>query len=158
MTLFRVFPLLSGAAPTEDGGALHVARALQGPGRHDNPDRYGALYVSRVPDAAVAERLVRAHYRVHPQWKVGAYRIDLVVEGAGGRLAVECDSDRWHGPEAFERDLVRQRMLERCGLPFSRVRGAAFYRDPDSALEPLWADLHQHDIVPAPALSPLAVT
>jgi very-short-patch-repair endonuclease len=94
--------------------------------------------------------LVDRGFRVVPQYEIADYRVDLLVEGFRGRLAVECDSDRWHGPEAFERDLVRQRMLERCGLPFSRVRGAAFYRDPDSALEPLWADLRQHDILPAP--------
>jgi hypothetical protein len=39
-------------------------------------------------------------------------------------------------------------MLERCGLPFARVRGASFYRDPEAALEPLWAGLRQYDIRP----------
>jgi very-short-patch-repair endonuclease len=102
-------------------------------------------------------RLVDGGFRVVPQYEIADYRVDLLVEGLGGRLAVECDSDRWHGPEAFERDLVRQRMLERCGLPFSRVRGAAFYRDPDSALEPLWSDLRQHNITPALTPSSLAV-
>ena len=33
--LYRVFPLLPGAAPTEPGGALFVPRLLQGLGRHD---------------------------------------------------------------------------------------------------------------------------
>jgi very-short-patch-repair endonuclease len=94
-------------------------------------------------------RLVDHGFRVVPQYEIADYRVDLLVEGLRGRLAVECDGDRWHGPEAFQRDLVRQRMLERCGLPFARVRGAAFYRDPDSALAPLWADLRQHDITPA---------
>ena len=44
----------------------------------------------------VLRRLIQADYRVTPQWPVGAYRIDLVVEGNGKRLAVECDGDRWH--------------------------------------------------------------
>jgi very-short-patch-repair endonuclease len=83
---------------------------------------------------------------VIPQHEVAGYRVDLMVEGRTGRLAVECDGDRWPGAEAFERDLARQRMLERCGLPFARVRGAAFYRDPDVALEPLWATLDQYGI------------
>ncbi len=39
------------------------------------------------------------------------YRIDLVVEGMKGRLAVECDGDRWHGPESYERDMARQRIF-----------------------------------------------
>jgi very-short-patch-repair endonuclease len=100
-------------------------------------------------------RLVDGGFRVVPQYEIADYRVDLLVEGFRGRLAVECDSDRWHGAEVFERDLVRQRMLERCGLPFSRVRGAAFYRDPDSALEPLWADLRQHEILPSLLSSPV---
>ena len=37
-----------------------------------------------------------------------------------------------------------------CGLPFARVRGASFYRDPEAALEPLWAGLRQYDIRPIP--------
>ena len=88
-------------------------------------------------------------FRVIPQHEVAGYRVDLMVEGRSGRLAVECDGDQWHGDDAFERELGRQRMLERCGLPFARIRGAAFYRDPEAALEPLWADLRQYDIRPA---------
>jgi len=53
-----VFPARDGADPAEDGGALFVARALQGSSRHDNPERYGALYVTRVALSAVAERLL----------------------------------------------------------------------------------------------------
>ncbi|HZU18028.1 MAG TPA: hypothetical protein VFD01_15675, partial [Candidatus Dormibacteraeota bacterium] len=36
----------------------------------------------------------------------------------------------------------------RCGLPFCRLRGSAFYRDPEAAMEELWADLRQHWIYP----------
>jgi hypothetical protein len=85
-------------------------------------------------------------YRVIPQHDIAGYRVDLLVEGRAGRLAVECDGDQWRGADAFEVELARQRMLERCGLPFARVRGASFYRDPDAALEPLWAALKQYDI------------
>ncbi|HEY7199142.1 MAG TPA: AAA domain-containing protein [Candidatus Dormibacteraeota bacterium] len=89
-------------------------------------------------------------YHVIPQHEVAGYKVDLMVEGRSGRLAVECDGDQWGGPTAFDMGLARQRVLERCGLPFARVRGAAFYRDPEAALEPLWADLRQYDIKPGP--------
>jgi hypothetical protein len=55
--LYRVFPCDPAAPAGKRGGALHVARQHQGTGRHDNPDYYGALYVSTSPESAVAERI-----------------------------------------------------------------------------------------------------
>jgi very-short-patch-repair endonuclease len=69
----------------------------------------------------VYEELVSRGYRVIPQVKTGAYRIDLVVEGSGDtRLAVECDGDEFHGPERWQHDTARQRVLERAGWTFWR--------------------------------------
>ncbi|OFW03494.1 MAG: hypothetical protein A3G20_06590, partial [Acidobacteria bacterium RIFCSPLOWO2_12_FULL_59_11] len=76
------------------------------------------------------------------------YRIDQVVEGMQGRLAVECDGDQWHGPERYEQDMARQRDLERAGWQFIRIRGGDFYRDRNNAMEPLWAELHRLGIEP----------
>jgi very-short-patch-repair endonuclease len=90
-------------------------------------------------------------YRVLPQFEVAGYRIDLVVEGMQGRLAVECDGERWHGPERFDYDMARQRQLERCGWTFWRVRGSAFYRDREGSLEGLWETLERLGIHPSAA-------
>ena len=76
------------------------------------------------------------------------YRIDLVVEGMQGRLAVECDGDQWHGPDRYEQDMARQRDLERAGWQFVRIRGGDFYRDRSRALEPLWEELDRLGIKP----------
>ncbi len=76
------------------------------------------------------------------------YRIDLVVEGMQGRLAVECDGDQWHGPDRYEHDMARQRDLERAGWQFVRIRGGEFYRDQSKAMEPLWAELDRLGIRP----------
>jgi len=76
------------------------------------------------------------------------YRIDLVIEGMQGRLAVECDGDEWHGPDRYEQDMARQRDLERAGWRFVRIRGGDFYRDRTKALEPLWAELDRLGIKP----------
>jgi len=95
----------------------------------------------------VMARLLDAGYtRVVPQYAVGGYHIDIVVEGPETRLAIECDGDRWHGPDAWDRDRTRQVVLERAGWTFERIRGSAFYRDPHAALEPLWRRLDQLDI------------
>jgi very-short-patch-repair endonuclease len=76
------------------------------------------------------------------------YRIDLVVEGMQGRLAVECDGDEWHGPDRYEQDMARQRDLERAGWQFVRIRGGAFYRDRSKATEQLWNELERLGIKP----------
>ncbi|MFT4037013.1 MAG: AAA domain-containing protein, partial [Thermomicrobiales bacterium] len=99
-------------------------------------------------EEAVYERIVARGYHVRPQVKVAEHRIDLVVEGMRGRLAVECDGERWHGAEQYQHDMARQRHLERCGWTFWRVRGGAFYRDPDAALEDLWQTLDRLGISP----------
>lgn len=90
-------------------------------------------------------------YRVLPQFEIAGRRIDLLVEGMRGRLAVECDGDLWHGAEQYASDMARQRQLERAGLRFWRIRGSVFYRNPEKALEPLWSELthlgiHAHNI------------
>lgn len=76
------------------------------------------------------------------------YRIDLVVEGMQGRLAVECDGDQWHGPDRYEHDMARQRDLERAGWLFVRIRGGDFYRNPESAMQPVWDELERLGIKP----------
>lgn len=91
-------------------------------------------------------RIVAKGFRVIPQFEVAGYRIDLVVEGTSARLAVEVDGDEWHGPEHYEADLERQRILERCGWKFWRVRGSEFYANPDKSLEGLWHEIESRSI------------
>jgi very-short-patch-repair endonuclease len=74
----------------------------------------------------VALALVARGYELSAQVQVASKRIDLVVEGEGVRLAVECDGDEWHGPEQYEADMMRQRQLERAGWRFARVRESMF--------------------------------
>jgi very-short-patch-repair endonuclease len=96
----------------------------------------------------VLQRLVRAGYRVTTQWPVGAYRIDMVVEGNNKRLAVECDGDRWHPLEKLEEDMARQAILERLGWRFVRIRGSQFFRNPDLAMQPVFERLQALEISP----------
>jgi hypothetical protein len=57
LNLWRVLPWRAQAPPRESGGPLWFPRELQGLGRHDNPDRYGCLYVSEAAVGASAEAL-----------------------------------------------------------------------------------------------------
>jgi very-short-patch-repair endonuclease len=75
----------------------------------------------------------------------------LLVEGLVGRLAVECDGDTWHGADRYEADTTRQRMIERCGLRFWRVRGSTYYRNGEAALRQLWQTLERLRVTPTSA-------
>src|SRR5690625_3285614 len=96
----------------------------------------------------VLRMILAKGYKVTPQVEVGRYRIDLVVEGIHDRLAVECDGERWHGPEKFEDDMLRQESLERAGWKFWRIRGREFYFDKSKAMESLWSKLEKLGIEP----------
>ncbi|WP_338825948.1 AAA domain-containing protein [Neomoorella thermoacetica] len=96
----------------------------------------------------VMRRLVTRGYRVRAQWPVGYYRIDLVVEGNGRRLAIECDGDRYHPLEKLEEDMARQAILERLGWRFVRIRGSRFFRNPEGAMQIVFDRLKQMDIPP----------
>jgi very-short-patch-repair endonuclease len=101
----------------------------------------------------VFEQISSRGFHVRTQVCVGdptnhRYRIDLVVEGMQGRLAVECDGDEWHGPERYEQDMARQRDLERAGWRFVRIRGGDYYRDRGRSTAPLWGELDRLGIKP----------
>jgi very-short-patch-repair endonuclease len=116
------------------------------PGRQTTEDR-GHRFDSQF-ERDVFEVISGKGFHVRTQVCVGdptnhRYRIDLVVEGMQGRLAVECDGDEWHGPERYEQDMARQRDLERAGWQFVRIRGGDFYRDRVKATAALWERLEE---------------
>jgi len=85
--------------------------------------------------------IVSKQLKVIPQYEVakGKYRIDLVaILLDGTKIAIECDGDKWHGADAYQNDLMRQKVLERCGWQFFRVRGYEYYTNRTKALKPLW--------------------
>jgi very-short-patch-repair endonuclease len=88
-------------------------------------------------------------YFVKPQVEVNGRFIDLVVSGAKGQLAVECDGDFWHSsPDDQRADIDRQIELERAGWRFIRIRESTFNRNPEKAMEPLWLELERRGIRP----------
>lgn len=85
--------------------------------------------------------LIKRKIKVIPDYEVakGRYRIDLVTILADGtKIAIECDGDKWHGPEQYWNDISRQNKLERLGWQFFRIRGHEYYSNRERALEPLW--------------------
>jgi very-short-patch-repair endonuclease len=97
----------------------------------------------------VFDALVERGYRVQPQVKVGSYRIDLVVEGErDARLAIECDGDRYHGPDQWDHDMRRQRVLERAGWHFWRCFASNFVLHREALLTDLTDALQRRGIEP----------
>ncbi|MCB0294560.1 MAG: DUF559 domain-containing protein, partial [Calditrichaeota bacterium] len=85
-------------------------------------------------------------FRVTPKFAIDEHTIDLVVEGAHTRLAIECYGPAWNGVDGFEKELARQRLLERCGWQFWRIRSSEYYRYPERTVEQLLAKLQQMGI------------
>ena len=97
----------------------------------------------------VYDELIQRGYRVVPQVKVGSYRIDMVVEGHNDfRLAVECDGDRYHGPDKWADDMQRQRILERAGWVFWRCFASSFVRRRSEMISDLLGTLDERGIEP----------
>ncbi|MBP6859078.1 MAG: AAA family ATPase [Candidatus Magasanikbacteria bacterium] len=92
----------------------------------------------------VMARLLERGFKVQPQFRVGAYRIDMVIN----RVAIECDGERWHGPEKLTEDMDRQAILERLGWKFIHIRGSVFFRDPERAMTVVYRRLEELGITP----------
>lgn len=102
---------------------------------------------SVVFEQMVIKDLMNAGFRVVPQWQVGAYKIDMVVLGAGKkRIAIECDGDRFHPPEKLVDDIQRQMVLERLKWKFIRIRGSEYFRNREATVKRIIAELEQADI------------
>ncbi|WP_201512031.1 AAA domain-containing protein [Psychrobacter alimentarius] len=100
-------------------------------------------------ETEVFDLLVERGYRVVPQVKAGAYRIDMVVEGENDNsLAIECDGDRYHGPDKWDSDMQRQRILERAGWKFWRCFASTFVTRKNEVIQDLLAELQRLDIHP----------
>lgn len=104
---------------------------------------FDSLFEQRVYNDIVARG-----YFVVPQFDAYGYRLDLVVEGSNGRLAIECDGDYWHGESQARADRVRQRELERLGWRFVRIFESDFYLDKQEQLQRVFDALEERDIHP----------
>ena len=117
-----------------------LSRTPLGDVTEDEPhEAFDSLFEQRVFLA------IRARgYHVTPQYEVNGRRIDLVVTGATGRLAVECDGVVFHSsPSQVAADLDRERELKRAGWMFWRVRDSEFNHDREQALASLWPTIEK---------------
>ena len=87
-------------------------------------------------------------YHVMPEYQVGKYRIDLVIEGINDRLAIECDGDEVQDPEFWESNIEKQTVRERAGWEFIRIRRSLFHYRKEEVLNSLWNKLISMEIEP----------
>jgi len=95
------------------------------------------------------DELTQRGYWITPQVQVGRFRIDLVAEGNNdARLAIECDGDRYHGPDKWADDMQRQRILERAGWVFWRCFASTYVRRRHEIMAELVRNLEMLGIEP----------
>lgn len=100
-------------------------------------------------EVGVAQALTDRGYRIVQQWKVGAYRLDMVAVCGKKTVAIECDGERYHSGEAkIREDMERQTILERLGWRFIRIRGSEYFRNPEKTIERVVSELSMHGIMP----------
>jgi hypothetical protein len=127
--LWRVLPWDPSARPAAPGGPLWFPRPFQGTARHDNPARYGCLYVAEAAVSAIAEALA-------PFRGTGDLRPEL-LERMGRRLAV---AELELADDAALVDLDDPRTLSRESLRPSAVATSA--RDATQAYAERLFDTH----------------
>ncbi len=88
-------------------------------------------------------------YRFRPKVAVGIHIVDFVVEGVSDkRLAIECDGDKYQGPESWTQSIEKQRALERTGWKFWRCFASSFILSRDKIIDELEATLRDYGILP----------
>lgn len=111
---------------------------------HEIPSGFDSRF-----EVSVYNEIIKKGYEVIPQYEIanGKYRIDLaIILSNGAKIAIECDGDQFHGSEQFDRDNARQKVLERVGWQFFRIRGSAYYADKKRSLEDLWTLLEMNEM------------
>ena len=70
--------------------------------------------------------------RIHPQYKVGGFRIDMVIKDKNGnpKIAVECDGAAYHSSDLqVQNDIYRQKIIEeKTNLIFYRIFSTNWWR------------------------------
>ncbi|MCD2186609.1 AAA domain-containing protein [Actinomycetospora soli] len=96
----------------------------------------GISRYERVPgfDSLLEQNVFRdlawSGHHVTPQLEINGRRLDLVVTGPGGRVAVECDADTYRASDEERRaELDREQELKRAGWRFFRVRESSYVLD-----------------------------
>lgn len=107
-----------------------------------------AAFGSKKVATALEEHLKSLGYKTRTNFAVGNYRLDMVVEGPSGRVAIKVDGDSENAPERFKLAVDREAVLERLGWRFLRLRASQYYLRPENTLKNLVRRLEMMGIEP----------
>ena len=145
--IFRAMKLES---PIE---AMVLASAIRG------TDAYRVFAPGKSDEAPVVivGEQTNGWMEIHPQWKVGRYRVDFLISRWSGwlypdispgpielaRVVVECDGHEFHErtKEQAKRDRSRDRALQNQGLMVLRFTGAELHANTGACLMEVWRAL-----------------
>lgn len=120
--------------------------------------------LNRAPDPFASwlaydlcDQLAKAGYKISAGTVVGGCRIDLIVQGATRRLGIQCHHDEWSGEVQFLEQLKLEQALERCQMPFVRIKGSVFYLDPAECMQRLVSELERLGIRASSTPPPLVL-
>jgi superfamily I DNA and/or RNA helicase/very-short-patch-repair endonuclease len=67
---------------------------------------------------------------ITPQYKIGGYRLDFLIEINGHKIALECDGKTYHcTDQAYAEDMQRQKWIEKFGYEFHRIWSTNWFED-----------------------------
>ncbi|MDR2407585.1 MAG: DUF559 domain-containing protein [Bacteroidales bacterium] len=67
---------------------------------------------------------------IHPQFKIGGYRLDFMLDINGYKIALECDGKAYHNTDqAYAEDMQRQKWIEQFGYKFHRIWSTNWFED-----------------------------
>lgn len=79
--------------------------------------------------------LEKRGYKVKPNIKIGKYKIDFVIEGTYGRLAIDCCGEDTAFSSNWEENHNRRMTLQRVGWKFFILRESEFYYNPNNCID-----------------------
>lgn len=147
MILHRCFAWNQAAASSEQDGPLWFPRIFQGEGRHDNPERFGCLYLADRPLSCVVEQLAR--FRGQRLAASLLRRRGLPLALAALELADDAPLVDLDDPAVLRRERLRPSRVATRERDVTQPQALALYeRHPDAAglrwwstYESLWANV-----------------
>lgn len=96
------------------------------------------------------DELVKRGFRIEPQVRCGAFKIDFVVKAKNG------DGDRFYGPGQWSDDMAHQRVLERTGWIFWRCVASSWARRREEVVADNTVWVHYKEVNPFQIEEPFA--